>query len=152
LRGVVGDDDLAADAGLLDRRQRRDDALLDVLLLVEAGDDHADEDGVLCGLRLDGRELLDRAHGCVAPRGGACSKKRGAAAKVTKLRRPEDSGGHGRNRGTWTSAPHCRACASAWPTTASTPSRSAAPSVGIAAWPSGWRRAENNAPTHPRGP
>ncbi len=62
LRGVVGDDDLTADPGALDRGERRGDAGLDVLLLVEAGDHDADEEGVLGRGRFGGRKLLDRAH------------------------------------------------------------------------------------------
>jgi hypothetical protein len=48
---VVGDDHLARDLAVLERAQRRGDALRDVLRLVQARDDDRDERG---GVRLLG--------------------------------------------------------------------------------------------------
>ena len=71
VRVVVGDDDLAADAGLGERVERAAHALLDVLGLVQARDDDRDLDrpGVGGGPVEPCSCAVDRGHGAV-PGGG----------------------------------------------------------------------------------
>ena len=108
---VVGDDDLAGDAVLGQRRERPGDAALDVVGLVEARDDDADEELVLrrVGEEFGVREEkgLDDAHGV---------SRVLSAAGVKGL----------------------SACASASSTTACFPTPSGAASAGTARSPSAW--------------